>query len=183
MFNFFGEAIQIRFPSASSVYYAARVSLTIWLVVALSVVADLPYGGSVTMQSTRVRGGLRASATIIASAVKPKCARFCFVPFAACFCTSIPMVWQPISLASIMVVPVPQNGSRTVSPVCACARFTMHLASLEFIADGWKKGFLRGLRSTKGFGWISASFLPNTRLWLVRMPEEVLSGFLRLTFA
>src|SRR4030067_71724 len=124
MFSVLGEAIQIRFPSASSVFATARVSLTIWLVVALSVVEDFPYGGSVTMQSTCVRGGL-----------------------------------------------------------CACARFTMHLASLEFIADGWKKGFLRGLRSTKGFGWISASFMPKTSLWLVRMPKKVLSGFLRLTFA
>ena len=88
------------------------------------------------MHPIRVKGGFRASAMSNASAATSKCARFLLVPFIIRFCTSVPIALQPISDASSMVVPVPQNGSKTVSPVLACARLTMHLASFAFIAEG-----------------------------------------------
>ena len=103
---------------------------------AFRVVALLPYGGSVTTQSTLIKGSLRASARIRASGFAPKCCRFFLAPFIIRRCTSTPMGLQSISVASRIVVPVPQNGSRTVSPVFGRARFTIHLASLAFIADG-----------------------------------------------
>ena len=134
------------------------------------------------MQSTLTKGGLRASAISKASGVNPKCIRFRLVPLIILVCTSVPIALQPIMVASRIVVPVPQNGSNTVLPVFASARLTMQRASLAFIADGWKKGFLRGRRSTKGLGWISAKRKPKTSLWPVRIPKKVFVGFLRLTF-
>ena len=59
----------------------------------------------------------------------------------------------------------------------------MHLASFEGMADGWKKGFLRGLRSLKVLVWISVSFNPKTSCSLVTIPMKVLSGLFRLTLA
>ena len=58
----------------------------------------------------------------------------------------------------------------------------MQRAIFDGIADGWKKGFLRGLRSEKVLEVISVSFKPKTSFSLVIMPRKVLSGFFRLTF-
>ena len=104
------------------------------------------------------------------------------MPFTMRLCTSVPTALQPINAASRIVVPVPQNGSKTNPPVREYARLTMQRASFAFIADGWKKGFFRGRRSTKGLGWISARRKPKMSLWFVRMPKKVFVGVFRLTF-
>ena len=57
----------------------------------------------------------------------------------------------------------------------------MHLASLDGMADGWKKGFLRGRRSEKVLLLISVSLRPKMSFSSVIMPIKVLSGCLRLT--
>jgi len=106
-----GEAIQIRCPLLRSSRADVRMLSTMVLVLLLSVVALLPYGGSVTMQQTCVSGSLRASAIISASAVKLKCFKLRFVPSVILRCTSMPIACTPMSVASISVVPVPQNGS------------------------------------------------------------------------
>lgn len=174
IFNVFGEAIQIRCPSRSKARAENKTSSIICFVVDFIVVADLPYGGSVTMQSTFVMGGMRASAITTPSGSMRKCFRFFRHPFVMRRWASKPNTRQPMNAASIIVLPVPQNGSITNSPVFACAKFTMHRASLEGMADGWKKGFFLGRLSTKGLGAISASLTPKTSFSLVKIPMKVL---------
>ena len=59
----------------------------------------------------------------------------------------------------------------------------MQRASLDGMADGWKKGFLRGRRSEKVLLLISVSFKPKMSFSSVIMPIKVLSGCFRLTLA
>ena len=76
---------------------------------------------------------------------------------------------------------MPQNGSSKTDSAFACTKFTIQRAIFDGIAEGWKKGFLRGRRSLKVLLVISVSFNPKMSLSSVIMPMKVLSGFFRLT--
>jgi hypothetical protein len=76
---------------------------------------------------------------------------------------------------------VPQKGSSRIDSALACAKLTIQRAILEGMAEGWKKGFLRGRRSENVLEVISVSFKPKTSFSSVIMPIKVLSGFFRLT--
>ncbi len=135
------------------------------------------------MASAFLSGILRESAQIKPSAEMLKCARFFLVPKIIRLCASTPTARQPMKVASISEVPVPQNGSRSTDSDLACAKLTIHRAIFDGIADGWKNGFLRGRRSLKVLLVMSVSFKPKINLSSVIMPRNVLSGFLRLTLA
>ena len=107
--------------------------------------------------------------------------RFFLVPKIIRLCASTPTARQPMKVASMSEVPVPQNGSSSTDSAFACAKLTMHRAIFDGMADGWKKGFLRGRRSEKVLLVISVSFKPKTSFSSVIMPMKVLSGFFRLT--
>ena len=69
-------------------------------------------------------------------------------------------------------VPVPQNGSSSTDSALACAKLTMHRAIFEGMADGWKKGFLRGRRSEKVLLVISVSFKPKIKFFVCDYADE-----------
>jgi hypothetical protein len=68
-------------------------------------------------------------------------------------------------------------GSSRTDSAFACAKFTMHRAIFDGIAEGWKKGFLRGRRSEKVLLVMSVSFKPKMSLLSVIMPMKFCRGF------